>query len=70
MKNSARSLSAGLFGQTGPDTLPLKSWLANGVLALAVIQLGLALRTTASSRAWGLDNFSLPSLQLGARSCR
>lgn len=33
-----------MFGQTGPDTLPLKSWLANGVLALAVIQLGLALR--------------------------
>lgn len=35
--------STGLFGRTGPDTLPLKSWLATGVLALAVAQLGLAL---------------------------
>jgi len=32
-----------LFGQTGPDTLSLKSWLATGVLAFAVVQLGLAL---------------------------
>src|SRR5262245_66576967 len=33
-----------LFGRTGPDTLSLKSWLATGVLAFAVAQLGLALR--------------------------
>jgi hypothetical protein len=32
-----------LFGQTGPDTFKLKSWLATGVLAFAAIQLGLAL---------------------------
>jgi hypothetical protein len=28
-----------LFGRTGPDTLSLKSWLATGVLALALLQL-------------------------------
>jgi hypothetical protein len=32
-----------LFGKTGEDTLPLKSWLATGVLALAATQLSLAL---------------------------
>ena len=32
-----------LFGQTGPDTFKLKSWLATGVLAFAAVQLGLAL---------------------------
>src|SRR5436190_18649119 len=32
-----------LFGSTAADTLPLKSWLATGLLALAVLQLGLAL---------------------------
>jgi len=32
-----------LFGQTGPDTFDLKSWLATGVLAFAAVQLGLAL---------------------------
>ena len=32
-----------LFGVSGQDTLTLKSWLATGVLAFAVIQLGLAL---------------------------
>ena len=32
-----------LFGQTGTDTYKLKSWLATGVLAFAVVQLGLAL---------------------------
>jgi hypothetical protein len=32
-----------LFGRTATDTLPLKSWLATGVLAFAVVQLGLAL---------------------------
>jgi hypothetical protein len=35
--------STSLFGRTGPDTLSLKSWLATGVLAFAVAQLGLAL---------------------------
>lgn len=35
--------SISLLGRTGPDTLPLKSWLATGVLALAGLQLGLAL---------------------------
>ena len=35
--------SISLFGQAGPDTLSLKSWLATGVLAFAVVQLGLAL---------------------------
>ena len=35
--------STSLFGQSGPDTLSLKSWLATGVLAFAVLQLGLAL---------------------------
>ncbi len=33
----------GLFGKTATDTLPLKSWLATGVLALAAVQIGLAL---------------------------
>jgi hypothetical protein len=28
-----------LFGRTGPDTLSLKSWLATGVLTLALLQL-------------------------------
>jgi hypothetical protein len=37
--------STSLFGQTGPDTLSLKSWLATGVLAFAVLQLGLALES-------------------------
>jgi Family of unknown function (DUF6529) len=32
-----------LFGQSGQDTLSLKSWLATGVLAFAAIQLALAL---------------------------
>ena len=32
-----------LFGRTALDTLPLKSWLATGLLALAALQLGLAL---------------------------
>jgi hypothetical protein len=35
--------SISLFGQSGPDTLSLKSWLATGVLAFAALQLGLAL---------------------------
>jgi Family of unknown function (DUF6529) len=35
--------SISLFGQSGPDTLSLKSWLATGVLAFAVLQLALAL---------------------------
>ena len=33
----------GLFGRTAVDTLPLKSWLASAVLALAVVQLTTAL---------------------------
>jgi hypothetical protein len=32
-----------LFGRTATDTLPLKSWLATGLLALAALQLGLGL---------------------------
>jgi hypothetical protein len=32
-----------LFGRTATDTLPLKSWLATGLLALAAAQLGLGL---------------------------
>jgi Family of unknown function (DUF6529) len=32
-----------LFGQTAADTLPLKSWLGTGLLALAAVQLALAL---------------------------
>ena len=32
-----------LFGQTATDTLPIKSWLATGLLALAALQLGLAM---------------------------
>jgi Family of unknown function (DUF6529) len=32
-----------LFGQTATDTLPLKSWLATGLLGLAAVQLALAL---------------------------
>jgi hypothetical protein len=35
--------SISLFGQSGQDTLSLKSWLATGVLAFAVVQVGLAL---------------------------
>jgi hypothetical protein len=31
-----------LFGNHGPDTISLKSWLATGVLAAAFVQLGLA----------------------------
>jgi hypothetical protein len=31
-----------LFGKTAADTLPLKSWLATGLLALAALQLALA----------------------------
>jgi hypothetical protein len=32
-----------LFGRTATETLPLKSWLATGLLTLATVQLGLAL---------------------------
>jgi hypothetical protein len=35
--------STSLFGQTAADTLPLKSWLGTGLLALAGVQLALAL---------------------------
>jgi hypothetical protein len=34
--------STTLFGRSAADTLPLKSWLATGLLALAAVQLGLA----------------------------
>jgi hypothetical protein len=34
----------GLFGRTGTDTLALKAWLATGILALAAVQVLLALR--------------------------
>src|SRR6266446_1049328 len=36
--------STTLFGQSAADTLPLKSWLATGLLALAAAQVVLALR--------------------------
>jgi hypothetical protein len=39
----APDYSTSLFGRTGPDTLSLKSWMATGVLALAAVQVGLAL---------------------------
>jgi len=39
----APDYSTSLFGVSGQDTLSLKSWLATGVLAFAVVQLGLAL---------------------------
>jgi len=35
--------TVGLFGRYGPDTISLKSWLATGVLAAALVQLVLAL---------------------------
>ena len=35
--------SISLFGQSGQDTLSLKSWLATGVLAFALLQVALAL---------------------------
>jgi Family of unknown function (DUF6529) len=35
--------TTGLFGATGEDTLPLKSWMATGVLTFAGVQLVLAL---------------------------
>jgi len=42
-KNGTPDYGTSLFGQTGPDTLPLKSWLATGVLGLALVQLCTAL---------------------------
>ena len=39
----AADYSSSLFGRSAADTLPLKSWLATGLLAFAVAQLGLAL---------------------------
>jgi len=36
--------SIGLFGRTGLGTLSLKSWIATGILALAAVQVLLALR--------------------------
>jgi Family of unknown function (DUF6529) len=42
-KNGTPDYGASLFGQTGADTLPLKSWLATAVLGLALLQLCTAL---------------------------
>jgi hypothetical protein len=39
----APDYSTSLFGRSAADTLPLKSWLATGLVAFAVAQLGLAL---------------------------
>ena len=41
--NHTPDYATSLFGQTGTDTYVLKSWLATGVLAFAVVQLSLAL---------------------------
>jgi len=49
-----------LFGRTAADTLPLKSWLATAVLALALVQLVLAL--------WMYG--SLPRLRAAAKPVR
>jgi hypothetical protein len=37
-KSITPDYGTGLFGQTGADTLPLKSWLATAVLGLALLQ--------------------------------
>jgi hypothetical protein len=42
-KSGTPDYATGLFGQTGADTLPLKSWLATAVLGLALLQLCTAL---------------------------
>jgi plastocyanin len=42
-KSISPDYSTSLFGQSAADTLPLKSWLATAVLALAVLQLYTAL---------------------------
>ena len=39
----ALDINTSLFGQSAADTFALKSWLANGVLALAALQLYSAL---------------------------
>ncbi len=41
--NHVPDYSTSLFGRTGTDTMPLKSWLATGLLGLAGLQLALAL---------------------------
>ena len=41
--NHTPDYTTSLFGQTGTDTYQLKSWLATGVLAFALVQLSLAL---------------------------
>jgi uncharacterized protein DUF6529 len=38
-KNGTPDYGTSLFGQTGAETLPLKSWLATAVLGLALLQL-------------------------------
>ena len=42
-KSGTPDYGTSLFGQTGADTLPLKSWLATAVLGLALVQLCTAL---------------------------
>jgi Family of unknown function (DUF6529) len=42
-RNHTPDYTTSLFGKTGPDTLSLKSWLGTGLLALAALQVGLAL---------------------------
>jgi hypothetical protein len=42
-KSGTPDYGTSLFGQTGADTLPLKSWLATAVLGLALLQLCTAL---------------------------
>jgi hypothetical protein len=49
-----------LFGRSGPDTLSLKSWLATALLALAAIQLVLALWMYAK-----LPRISVPARNVG-----
>src|SRR3954447_12976622 len=42
-RNHTPDYGTSLFGRTGADTLSLKSWLGTGLLALAALQVGLAL---------------------------
>jgi hypothetical protein len=51
-----------LFGRTATDTLPLKSWLATGVLALAAVQLGLGLWIYGRLRGIGVARAPIPNV--------
>ena len=42
-RNHTPDYGISLFGRTGVDTLSLKSWLGTGLLALAAVQVALAL---------------------------